>query len=230
MEYAHLSMQDAALHHARISGEVNPDNAGGAYNIAHLYLFSGNIDAARPIVQQAMTRWPSDYLAQLAQAELQYFSNDCSGAVRSTEVARPAFQSPASSVDAMTDAWNLPILVWCLRQQGSLARAQELARAYQLQFAPPIVAGAYDGIGARVAAAVGNRTALLGHLENMARTHAMDLTFVRAEPMLQPFLGDHEVMRLLDRLDGYRADWRKIIPKSSMRVAVPARATSSAGS
>jgi hypothetical protein len=43
----------------------------------------------------------------------------------------------------------------------------------------------------------------------------------RHEPMIQPYLHDPEVNALPDKLDARRAGWRKVLPKSSMRVPIP---------
>jgi hypothetical protein len=167
-----------------------------------------------------MAERPDDYLAQLAQAELQYFTGDCAGAVHSTELARPAFRQPAASLDLFTDRDNVPVLIWCLRQQGNLARARELARVFELQNGV-ILRGAFDGSRARVAAGVGDRDALVAHLKAVDDSHSMGFTFARHEPMIQPYLADPEVKRLLDSIDARRAEWRRIIPMSSVRVAIP---------
>ena len=44
---------------------------------------------------------------------------------------------------------------------------------------------------------------------------------MRHEPMIQPYLKDPEVVALLDKLEERRAEWRRIVPKSSMRIPVP---------
>ena len=49
----------------------------------------------------------------------------------------------------------------------------------------------------------------------------MGFTFVRHEPMIQPYLKDPEVIALLDKLEERRAEWRRILPKSSTRVPIP---------
>ena len=86
-EYGYLGLLDAAMYHARVGHEANPESADGAYNMAHIYLFSGDVDAARPLVQRAMAEHSQDRLALFAQAELQYFTGDCGGAIRSLELA-----------------------------------------------------------------------------------------------------------------------------------------------
>ena len=222
LTYGHLGILDAALYHARVSGELNPQGAGGEFNVAHVNLFAGNIEAARNVVERAMATKSDDYLAQLAQAQLQYFTGSCRGAVRSTELARPAFAQPEGSIDLITDVDDVPILVWCLRQSGNTARAKLLTDVFARQFAPPLTPGVFDGVQARVAAAAGDRAGLVTHLRALVDSHSMQFAFVRHEPMIQPYLSDPDVKRLLDLLDARRAEWRQIIPKSSMRVPIPA--------
>ena len=41
------------------------------------------------------------------------------------------------------------------------------------------------------------------------------------EPMIQAYLKDAEVVALLDKLHTRRAEWRRTLPKASMRVPVP---------
>jgi tetratricopeptide (TPR) repeat protein len=221
LDYGNLGMMDAALYHARIAHELTPKSAGGPYNFAHIHLFSGNIDAARPVVQKVMTEQPEDFLAQRAQAELQYFTGDCEGAIHSLELAQPGLMQPAGSIDMMWDPDQVVILVWCLRTQGNSTRAQDLARAFELQLALPITPGVMDGIRARMAAASGDRVALVRHLRSLVETKSMAFAFARHEPMIQPYLQDPDVKALLDTLDARRAEWRKILPKSTMRVPIP---------
>jgi len=221
LDYGHLGMLDAAMYHARVSHELIPESAGGAYNYAHINLFSGNVDGARPVVQRVISEQPQDFMAQLAQAELQYFVGDCGGAIRSLELAQPGYQQPAGSMDMMWNPEHVVILVWCLRKQGNSTRAQDFARALALQIAPPVTAGVMDGIQARMAAASGDRRALVHHLEVLLSTKSMAFAFARHEPMIQPYLQDPEVKSLLDQLETHRVEWRKILPKSTMRVPIP---------
>ena len=77
-----------------------------------------------------------------------------------------------------------------------------------------------DGVQARMAAAIGDRRALVQHLQVLVETKSMAFAFARHEPMIQPYLQDPEVKALLDTLDARRAEWRRILPKSSMRVPI----------
>ena len=58
-----------------------------------------------------------------------------------------------------------------------------------------------DAALARMAAATGDRDALVAHLGALAKTKSMGFTFVRHEPMIQPWHKDPEVIALLDKLD-----------------------------
>jgi hypothetical protein len=89
------------------------------------------------------------------------------------------------------------------------------------QHAPPVTAGLFEARRARMAAAMGDREALVAHLTALANTRSPDYTFVRHEPMIQPYLEDAEVVALLDKLDARRAEWRRILPRASMRVSIP---------
>ena len=221
LDYGHLGILDAAMYHARMCHVLNPQSAASAYTIAHVQLYSGNVDAARPVVRRAIAERPGDFLAQLAQAQLQYFTGDCGGAIQSLELGRPGYKQPAGSYPLMFNREEAVILVWCLRKQGDSTRAQDFARAFDLQMAPPITAGVMDGIQARMAAASGDRPALVQHLEALVKTNSMGFAFARHEPMIQPYLQDPKVKALLDTLDARRAEWRKLLPKSSMRVPIP---------
>lgn len=221
LDYGYLGMLDAAMYHARMCHVLNPQSAASAYTIAHVQLYSGKVDAARPVVRRAVAEHPKDFLAQLAQAQLQYFTGDCGGAIQSLELARPGYKQPAGSYPLMFNRDQAVVFVWCLRKQGDSTRAQDFARAFDLQMAPPITAGVMDGIQARMAAASGDRPALVQHLEALVRTNSMGFAFARHEPMIQPYLQDPRVKALLDTLDARRAEWRKLLPKSSMRVPIP---------
>lgn len=220
-DYAHLGIVDAALHHARIGAAIGSESGGATYTLAHAYLFTGNIEAAREVVNRAVQARKDDFLVQLARGELQYFSGDCAGAIQYTGQGRPAYAQPPGAIDLMTDPENVAIYTWCLRSVGDKARVEELNKVFHLQFQPPTMPGAYDGLKARMAAAVGDRKGLLTHLRVLEQTRSMDFAFVRHEPMIQEYLPDPEIRKLLDTLEARSAEWRKIIPKSSMRVPIP---------
>ena len=212
---------DAAMYHAQMCSKLNPRNVAGLFNIARTQLFAGDIAAARKAVQEALARNPEDRFAQLAQGKLQYFTGDCAGALRSIAQARPALNRPEGALDLFHNDEDADIFVWCLRQQGNSARAAEMSRVFNVQNAPPVTAGLFDGALARMAAATGDRDALVAHLGALAKTRSMGFTFVRHEPMIQPYLKDAEVVALLDKLEERRAEWRRVLPKSSMRVPIP---------
>jgi hypothetical protein len=72
-----------------------------------------------------------------------------------------------------------------------------------------------------MAAALGDRGALISRLDALAKTKSMAFAFSRHEPMIQPYLTDPDVSRLLDKLEQRRVEWRKVLPKNSMRVPIP---------
>jgi TolB-like protein/DNA-binding winged helix-turn-helix (wHTH) protein len=221
LDYAQLGLLDAALHHAQVCTDLNPQSAAGLFNVAHIRLFAGDIAAGKLAVQQAIAAKPADYLAQLAQAELQYFTGDCAGSVQSMSLARPAYDQPAGALELLTDPEHVAIFVWCLRRQHDTSRVADLSKAFDIQYGPPVYPGLFEGWRARMAAATGDRDALIRHLGDLAKTRSMMFAFSLHEPMIQPYLQDPEVRSLLDRLEARRAEWRKILPKSSIRVPIP---------
>ena len=221
LDYSHLGMTDAALYHARICRELNPESAASLYNESHVLLHSGNIPAARAIVQRARLEKSADFLTQLAQAELMYFTGDCAGSIESMLLARPAFGKPPATLDLIVDSDDLPIFVWCLRQQDRLLRVEDIMRVFKVQFAPSAGSGAELGLLARMAAANGDRDALLERLDALVKSNSMSFAFVRHEPMIQPWLRDPAISARLEQLEARRAEWRRIVPGSSMRVPIP---------
>ena len=212
---------DAAMYHAQLCSKLNPRNEAGLFNITSIQLHAGDVPAARNAAQEALVRSPEDRFAQLAQGQLQYFTGDCAGALRSIGQARPALNRREGALDLFHNPQDADIFVWCLRQQGDTARVAAISRAFNVQNAPPVTAGLFDGALARMAAATGDRDALVTHLGALAKTRSMQFSFVRHEPMIQPYLKDSEVVALLDKLEERRAEWRRIVPKSSMRIPVP---------
>ena len=221
LDYSNLGETKAALHHARMCQRINPRNAAGWYNVAHIHLFSGNVAAARPVVQEAMALFPSDFLALSARAELQYFTGDCAGSIESILLAQPWANQPPPALDVIWGVDWVPMLTYCQRKQGNATRAAELAQAFDIQIAPPTQPGEDDGLRARMAAAMGDRSALLTHLRALVKTKSMKFAFSVHEPMIQPYLNDPEIKPLLAALEARRAEWRRILPKASVRVPVP---------
>jgi len=220
-DYARVAVFDAARYHARMCTKLHPEGAVCAYSSARVALLSGDIAAARKTVLDAMTRNPQSSMIQLAQGELQYFTGDCAGALRSIAQARPEFARTEVLLDLRYHEDDVAIFAWCLRKQGETARVAALNRMFIAQHAPPITAGLFEARRARMAAAMGDLEALVAHLTALANTRSPDYTFVRHEPMIQPYLKDARVVALLDKLDARRAEWRRILPRASMRVPIP---------
>ncbi len=220
-DYAELGLPDAALHHARIARKISPDSAAGWYATSRALLMSGDIPGAREFIHEAVTTKPADYQSLFAQAELQYYEGDCTGAIQSLILANPSLAQPAPALFVMPELDHLPIVVWCQRQTGNVARAQEIAQQANRVLAPPMCPGIMEGVLARMAAANGDRAALIAHLEALLKTRAYQFTFAASEPMIQPLLRDPEVSALLAKMAARGAEWRKTLPKSSTRVPVP---------
>ena len=220
-DYARVAVFDAARYHARMCTKLQPEGAACAYSIARVEMLSGDIAAARKTVLDAITRNPQSSKIQLAQGELQYFIGDCAGALRSIAQARPEYARTEGALDLRHHEDGVAIFAWCLRKQGETARLAAMNRVFIAQFAPPVTAGVFENWRARMAAATGDREALVAHLTALVNTRSPDYTFVRHEPMIQAYLKDAEVVALLDKLDARRAEWRRILPKASMRVPIP---------
>ena len=219
--YAVNGQSDAAQHHARISALLNPATAHGVLFLVDMRLNSGDIADARKLVQQARAQMPEDSFTQLALADLQYNTDDCAGFLRSSASVVPAYAKPTDTLDLSMNPAQATVFVWCLRRQGNTVRAAEIGRMFDAQFAPPTAPGMFDGWRARMAVARGDRAALVTHLTALAQTKSMSFAFGAREPMIQPYLHDPEVKALLDRLEARNAEWRRIVPKSSMRVPIP---------
>ena len=90
LDYLYLGDLDAALYHARLTQQIDPQNAAGWYNIAYIRLFSGDLVAARTVVQEVVALHPEDALTHKANAALQYFADDCAGAIQSIALGQPS--------------------------------------------------------------------------------------------------------------------------------------------
>ena len=196
--YARVGVFDAAVYHARMCTKLYPEGATCAYSIARAAMLSGDIAAARKTVLEAMTRNPQSPQIQLAQGELQYFVGDCAGALRSIAQARPWYAGTEGALDLISYEDDVAIFAWCLRKQGETARLAAMNRMFIAQYAPGVPAGMFENWRARMAAATGDREALVAHLTALANTRSPDDTFARHEPMIQPYLKDAEVVALLD--------------------------------
>jgi TolB-like protein/DNA-binding winged helix-turn-helix (wHTH) protein len=221
LDYANIGAYDAAFHHAKITQLVNPRSGAGWYNLAHINLVSGKIGAAQAIVEEGIRLHPQDFLALRARAELQYFRGDCAGSIESLLQGQPELAQPTTSLDVVREINAVPMLVWCLRKQGDVTRVAEILQAYERQLPGTYRGGYFDGLAARMAAATEDREALIARLRVLADSHSVQFAFSKYEPMIQAYLEDRDVKPLLAKLEERRAEWRKIIPKSSMRVPIP---------
>jgi len=222
LDYANIGAFDAAFHHAKITQQVNPRSAAGWYNLAYINLAQGKAEAAQAIVEEGLRLHPEDFLALRARAELRYFRGDCAGSIESLLQAQPAFAQPTSSLDLVSGESNsVPMLVWCLRKQGNFTRVAEILQTLERQLPGTYAGGYFDGLAARMAAATENRQLLIARLRKLLDSGSMQFTFSRFEPMIGPYLEDPDIKPLLARLEERRAEWRRIIPMSSLRVPIP---------
>ena len=110
---------DAAMYHAQMCSKLNPATWRGCSTSRASSCSPAISQAARNTVKEAMARNPEDHFAQLAQGELQYFTGDCAGTLRSIAQARPALNRPEGALDLFHNDEDADIFVWCLRQQGN---------------------------------------------------------------------------------------------------------------
>jgi tetratricopeptide (TPR) repeat protein len=228
LDYGNVGAFDAAFHHARNCSRLAPNSAICTYSLARTEMISGDLAAARQTVLEAAARDPRNPQVLLAQGELQYYSGDCAGALRSIAEARPGYDQKAAALNLFHYNGDVGTFAWCLRQQGQVDRVTAMNRVFNRQY-PPTPASLVAGIRARMAAAIGNRDALVAQLTAFANTRSEELVFTRHEPMIQPWLTDREVVALLDRIDARRAEFRRLLPKASTRVPVSGE-TARAGS
>ncbi len=220
-DYASVGALDAALYHARMCSTLQPQSAACDVAMANVDMTSGDLAAARKAVLEATAHDPQNPEVELAQGVLQYLSGDCAGARRSIALARPTYDLPEAALDLFHYGDHAAIFAWCLRQQGETARVAEMARVFNLEYAPPATAGLFEGARARMAAASGDRDALVSHLSALADTNSPEVPFGRREPMIRPYLMDPQVAALLDKLETRRAEWRRILPRASTHIPIP---------
>ena len=221
LDYGTAGAFDAALYHARLCSRLAPDSAICAYSLARTEMISGDLAAARKTVLEALTRDPQNPQILLAQGELQYYSGDCAGTLRSIAKARPGYDQKEAALNLFHYNDDVAMFTWCLRQRGQTERVAEMSRVFTLQDGPPTTAGTFVSLRASMAAATGNRDALITQLTSLANIPSPDLAFTKHEPMIQPWLKDREVVALLDRIEARRAEFRRILPKASTHVPVP---------
>jgi tetratricopeptide (TPR) repeat protein len=221
LDYGTTGEFDAAFYHARTCTKLAPTSATCAYSLARTEMISGDLAAARRTVAEALARDPQNPQLLLSKGELQYYSGDCAGALRSIAVARPGYdqQEPALNLFHYND--DVAMFTWCLRQTGKVARVAEISRVFDLQDGPTTTTGTFVALRAGMAAALGNHDALITQLGELAKIPSPDLAFSRHEPMIQPYLKDREVVALLDQIEMHRAEWRRVLPKASTHVPVP---------
>lgn len=224
LDYGNAGAYDAAFYHARTCSRLAPNSALCSYSLARTEMISGDLAAARKTVLEAATRDPHNPQVLLAQGELRYYTGDCAGALGSIAKARPGYDQKEAALNLFHYNDDVGIFVWCLRQQGETDRVAAMNRVFNLQYPMTTTTGSVESIRARMAAANGDRNALVTQLTAFANTRSEDLLFTPHEPMVQPWLKDREVVALLDRIDARRAEFRRLLPKASTRVPVPGEA------
>ena len=218
--YIRLGAFDSALYHATMCSKLEPLAATCAYSTSHAQVLSGDLASARKTVLEAEKRDPQNALIQTARGELQYFSGDCTGALQSVSRSHPGFLEPEKDLDLLHYNDDVAMVAWCLRERGNSARVAEMTRVFNKQYADPVTTGMFEIWRARMAAATGDRPALMNQLKALVNTRSPELVFVRHDPMIKPWLKDPEIVALLDELEARRAEWRRILPRTSTRVAV----------
>ena len=221
-DYARVAVFDAARYHARMCTKLHPEGAACAYSIARdgdafRRHRSRTKDGARCHDPQSAKLHDSARARRIAVFHWRLRRSAPVNRASATRV-RPdgSCTGPAPPRRRCRDLRLVPA------QAGrDCPRRPLLNRMFIAQHAPPVTAGVFENRRARMAAATGDREALVAHLTALANTRSPDYTFVRHEPMIQPYLKDARVVALLDKLDARRAEWRRILPKASMRVPIP---------
>ena len=119
LDYGSTGAYDAALYHARMCSKLAPNSAICVFSLARTEMISGDIAAARKTVLEAVTRDPQNPQILLAQGELQYYSGDCAGALRSIAQARPGYDQKEAALNLFHYSDDVAMFTWCLRQQDA---------------------------------------------------------------------------------------------------------------
>ena len=205
---------DAAMYHAQMCSKLNPGTWRGCSTSR---ASSCSPAISRPLATQCRKPWrriPRTVLPSSPRAELQYFTGDCAGALRSIAQARPALNRPEGALDLFHNRRRRRHFRLVPAPAGQLGARRRDRAAYSTAEC----AAGYRGTIRRRAGAHGRRDRrpamrwllICGAL---AKTRSMGFTFVRHEPMIQPYLKDPEVVALLDKLEERRAEWRRVLPE-----------------
>lgn len=222
-DYAEFEDYGSALYHARTAAQLDPSYLAAFETLILVLVQSGDVAGAKHVLDEVLARHPLDRSARTMDADFHYATGDCAGVVDPLAYAVPGLARAEPEMD-LSSIPHAPAMVWCLRALGQNARADVIVRAFWKILDLPSHP-AFNAVRARMAAATGDRAALVRYLEAVCNSNALSMPFWPQDPLFRPFAQDAQVSALLKKLEARRAEWRSIVTRASTRVPVPLHET-----
>lgn len=216
LAYAELGDVAAAERHAAAALQLNLRASRILAERVSVLLQAGRLDEALREADRARQRFADEPEIQAALGRARAWSGDEPAALEALRDALPALSSPRPMF-AADDAlyYYTADYVYLLRRSGAVAEARRIATAFGAW-----LDGYWSGPGrqergeplwtrARLAAALGERNALLEHLTALQARGGLLPAWIPREPMFAPYLEDPGIGALLQRFEARRTEWRR---------------------
>ncbi|MGQ0836407.1 MAG: winged helix-turn-helix domain-containing protein [Gammaproteobacteria bacterium] len=211
--YLYIGDVDSAARYTEAAARRDPDYPRILMRRVDILVARGDAAGARATLDAATSKVPGSTV-HYAHGHFFYLTRDCARSVKSYQSAMPGLNHPEPKIPNLTlyrAIGAVPTIVWCLRELGEPARADTLSGAfgtYLRKAESPGERAHVAWLRARMAAANGERAAVIKHLSALWSTGGMLPAWIPGEPLFAPHARNPEVKALLAKFETRRAERR----------------------
>jgi tetratricopeptide (TPR) repeat protein len=210
--YAELGDTAAAEHAYKRMRRLIPHSAAPVLSLTMTYLEMGDAPRALALLGTAIDH-PA-YDPNLLRANALYYSyvGATEQALNTFRQSDPLLFGESCEITHPLPYYLTPDVVLAARRGGDMHRASAIAAAFFAftnNWARPVQKGDPDWMRVRMAAAIGDRAALIEHLDKLYESGAVLPAFVPVEPLFVPYVHDAEIAARLAKHAERRALWRR---------------------
>ncbi|MGI9263980.1 MAG: tetratricopeptide repeat protein [Gammaproteobacteria bacterium] len=203
---------DAAEKYAREAYELSPASPAAIVRVVDAMQYQGKYDEALAMVEAELEKYPQDIYYRSYRATVLFHMENFAEAQKQIEELAPLLMEESPRFTGGASYYYGPRLVWLLRKSGHDEQAQAIYSAFYESFKDlPETAGAgllsRPLIMARWEASIGQREAMLEHLEARAEISGGDYELFH-DPMLMSYAGDPGFDEIAARFEDIRAHYR----------------------
>jgi tetratricopeptide (TPR) repeat protein len=203
---------DAAEKYGREAYELSPASPAAIVRVVDVMQYQGKYDEALAMVDTELEKYPLDVYFRSYRATVLFHMENFEEAQQQIEELAPQLMEQLPRFNSGASYYYGPRLVWLLRRSGNDEQAQAIYDAFYDTLNVRAGAGLLgrEMILARWEAGIGNREAMLEHLEAHAETSGGDYEIFH-DPMLLAYADDPGFAEVAARFEAIRAHYREAL-------------------